>query len=78
MKENRARDERLQIMLTPEELVAVDDFRFKKRMPSSSRRGSGVAAAGACGRRIRPRFSGCQVNGFWCDWRRPESDAKKF
>jgi hypothetical protein len=28
------RDERLQIMLSPEELVAVDDFRFQKRMPS--------------------------------------------
>ena len=34
MKESRVRDERLQIMLSPEELVAVDDFRFKKRMPS--------------------------------------------
>ena len=34
MKENRVRDERLQIMLSPEELVAVDDFRFKQRMPS--------------------------------------------
>ena len=34
MKEKRLRDERLQIMLSPEELVAVDDFRFKKRMPS--------------------------------------------
>lgn len=34
MKENRVRDERLQIMLSPEELAAVDDFRFKKRMPS--------------------------------------------
>ena len=34
MKENRLRDERLQIMLSPEELVLVDDFRFKKRMPS--------------------------------------------
>jgi hypothetical protein len=34
MKENRVRDERLQIMLSPEELVAVDDFRFKRRMPS--------------------------------------------
>jgi hypothetical protein len=29
-----AREERLQIMLTPEELVVLDDFRFKKRMPS--------------------------------------------
>jgi hypothetical protein len=33
-KESRVRDERLQIMLTPDELVAVDDFRFKRRMPS--------------------------------------------
>ena len=30
----RQRPERLQIMLSPEELVLVDDFRFKKRMPS--------------------------------------------
>ena len=34
MQKKRMRDERLQIMLSPEELVAVDDFRFKKRMPS--------------------------------------------
>ncbi len=29
-----ARGERLQIMLSPDELVAVDDFRFQHRMPS--------------------------------------------
>jgi hypothetical protein len=29
-----ARDERLQIMLSPDELRAVDSFRFKHRMPS--------------------------------------------
>jgi hypothetical protein len=28
------RAERLQIMLDPDELSALDDFRFKKRMPS--------------------------------------------
>ena len=28
------REERLQIMLSPEELALVDDFRFKHRMPS--------------------------------------------
>jgi hypothetical protein len=28
------RGERLQIMLTPEELRAVEDWRFNKRMPS--------------------------------------------
>jgi hypothetical protein len=30
----RFRPERLQVMLNAEELVAVDDFRFKRRMPS--------------------------------------------
>ena len=35
MKNGRTeREERLQIMLSPEELQAVDDFRFKHRMPS--------------------------------------------
>ena len=28
------RDERLQVMLSPEELTAIDDFRFKHRMPT--------------------------------------------
>ena len=28
------REERLQIMLSPEELALLDDFRFKHRMPS--------------------------------------------
>ena len=31
---NRLRAERLQIMLSPEEVTALDDFRFKRRMPS--------------------------------------------
>ena len=36
MAGSRERGERLQIMLTPEELTGLDDFRFKNRMPSSS------------------------------------------
>ena len=28
------RDERLQIMLSPEELTVLDDFRFQHRMPT--------------------------------------------
>jgi hypothetical protein len=52
------RDERLQIMLTPDELAALDDWRFARRMPSRAaavrellRRGLaadgiGLAAAG--------------------------------
>ena len=31
---NGNRGERLQVMLTPEELSALDDFRFQSRMPS--------------------------------------------
>jgi len=31
---NDIRGERLQIMLSPEELAAVDDFRFQQRMPT--------------------------------------------
>jgi hypothetical protein len=31
---NTNRGERLQIMLAPDELAALDDFRFKHRMPS--------------------------------------------
>jgi hypothetical protein len=31
---DETRGERLQLMLAPEELTAIDDFRFKKRMPS--------------------------------------------
>jgi hypothetical protein len=33
-EDNRTRAERLQIMLTPEELVLIDNFRFEHRMPS--------------------------------------------
>ena len=31
---NDMRGERLQVMLSPDELAAVDDFRFKRRMPT--------------------------------------------
>jgi hypothetical protein len=32
--DDRLRGERLQIMLSPDELTLIDDFRFAKRMPS--------------------------------------------
>jgi hypothetical protein len=34
MTMNELRGERLQVMLSPEELAAVDDFRFRHRMPT--------------------------------------------
>ena len=60
-QEARTRGERLQIMLTPEELVLIDDFRFKYRMPSRAssvrellRRG--LAAEGFPGSHARCTF----------------------
>ncbi len=54
MSTGRERGERLQIMLSGEELSALDDFRFKNRMPSRAsaireilRRGLGVNGASA-------------------------------
>jgi hypothetical protein len=34
MSNNELRGERLQVMLSPEELSALDDFRFRHRMPT--------------------------------------------
>ena len=34
MNDQQVRGERLQIMLTPDELKALDDWRFNKQMPS--------------------------------------------
>ena len=34
MGDEQSRGERLQLMLAPEELTVIDDFRFKQRMPS--------------------------------------------
>ena len=54
MSAGRQRGERLQIMLADEELAALDDFRFKNRMPSRAsaireilRRGLGVGGGSA-------------------------------
>ena len=34
MKSRETRGHRLQVMLVPDELVALEDFRFKQRMPT--------------------------------------------
>ena len=54
MSDGRQRGERLQIMLSDDELAALDDFRFRNRMPSRAsaireilRRGLGVAGTSA-------------------------------
>ena len=59
MSDDHTRGERLQIMLSPDELTVLDDFRFKQRMPSRAAavrellkrglavEGYGIAQAGA-------------------------------
>jgi hypothetical protein len=54
---NDTREERLQVMLSPDELSALDDFRFKHRMPTRAaavrellKLGLTVAATDANGR----------------------------
>jgi phosphoheptose isomerase len=65
MKENRVRDERLQIMLSPEELVAVDDFRFKKRMPSRAAAVRELLRRGLAADAISdPSYLSCAANDF--------------
>jgi hypothetical protein len=56
------RGERLQIMLSPDELKAVDDFRYKKRMPSRAAAVRelfrlGLAAAGSIGSVVTQKSS---------------------
>jgi hypothetical protein len=51
---NTAREERLQIMLSPAELAVIDDFRFKHRMPTRAAAvrellKMGLASAGVAG-----------------------------
>ena len=62
---NRNRDERLQIMLSPEELRVVDDFRYAFRLPSRAaavrelmKRGLGALPTGPAGEGSRSKDFG--------------------
>jgi hypothetical protein len=61
----RQHGERLQIMLNPEELDAVDDFRFKKRMPSRAAAVHELLKPGTCGRRIFDSCGRCKIIRVW-------------
>jgi len=55
--DNLSRGERLQIMLNVEELKAVDDFRFKQRMPSRAAAGRELFKLGLSVLRQAPALS---------------------
>ena len=58
------RGERLQIMLSPEELAAVDDFRFKHRMPSRAAAVRDLLRLGLAAVGIKPAVAGMKSSSF--------------
>ena len=63
-KSNLAREERLQIMLAPEELKALDDFRFKQRMPSRAAAVRELFRLGLASVGIKPAGAGAKSGDF--------------
>ena len=64
MSDDQARGERLQIMLTPEELGALDDFRFKHRMPSRAAAVRDLFRLGLAAVGIKPAGPGVKSGQF--------------
>jgi hypothetical protein len=62
--EQDARGERLQIMLTPEELAALDDFRFKERMPSRAAAVRELLRRGLAGIGFKPATAGTKSTDY--------------
>ena len=58
---NLTRDIRLHIMVSPEELVAVDDFRFKQRMPSRAAAVRELFRVGLTNAGLAPAITGKKV-----------------
>jgi len=67
------RGERLQIMLSPEELEALDDFRFKQRMPSRAAAVRELFRLGLASVGIKPAEPGAKSADFGVFNTGPES-----
>ena len=66
MSAELTRGERLQIMLSPEELAALDDFRFRQRMPSRAAAVRELFRLGLASVGIKPAGAGLLMNGMAC------------
>jgi hypothetical protein len=64
MSNGLTRGERLQIMLSPEELAALDDFRFKQRMPSRAASVRELFRLGLASVGIKPAEAGTKSSDF--------------
>jgi hypothetical protein len=64
MSGDLTRGERLQIMLSPEELTALDDFRFRQRMPSRAAAVRELFRLGLASVGIKPAGAGSKSGDF--------------
>lgn len=64
VKGDLSREERLQIMLSPDELAAVDDYRFKQRMPSRAAAVRDLLRLGLSAVGIDPAIGGVKSGNF--------------
>lgn len=64
MPQNRERGERLQVMLSPRELAALDDFRFHNRMPSRAAAVREILRHGLGVNDTRPAGAGSKSSDF--------------
>ena len=64
MSDEQSRGERLQIMLSPDELTVVDDFRFKERMPSRAAAVRELFRLGLASVGIQPAVAGAKSGDF--------------
>jgi hypothetical protein len=64
VESNLARGERLQIMLSPEELAVIDDFRFKQRMPSRAAAVRDLLRLGLAAVGLSPATAGAKSSSF--------------
>jgi hypothetical protein len=63
-KGDLTREERLQIMLTPEELTVVDDYRFDQRMPSRAAAVRDLLRLGLASVGLEPAAGGVKSSTF--------------
>lgn len=60
----RNREERLQIMLSPDELTTLDDFRYKYRLPSRAAAVRELLKRGLAAEDTGPVYSGSRSKDF--------------
>lgn len=71
------RAERLQLMLTPDELTLLDDFRFKLRMPSRAAAVRELLKRGLAGEGFSQAAFGTQSNEFGVAGKSPAGRARR-